>query len=477
LAARDRWREAYQTVLERASECHARLGEYDRALERCEEALKRAPLREGLYRQKMLYHSLAGQPEEALKTYADCVKTLKDELNLIPSSDIRILYEQILRGEHAQEAVDYPAHASQLHHNLPLPVTSFIGREWELAEVKELLAAHQLVTLTGAGGCGKSRLALQVAADLAKNFAHGVCWVELAPLFESSDLVPSAVATALGVVPPPDVPVVNAISNYLNGRQLLLVLDGCEHLVEICASLVSALLRTHPTLKVLVTSRSPLGIEGEVVWRVPPLSLPDPGQLSGAGAEVSALLQYDAVRLFVKRASLAQPGFALTSENAFTVISICRALDGLPLAIELAAKQLRVMCVNELAARLDAHFFELLGNGSRTILSHHQSLRASLDWSFRTLLERERICLERLAGFKEEFTFAEIMAVHGEAGIAEDEIWTLLTGLVDKSLVLADTSGEPTRYRLLGVVRRYVQEALRESGDSKKIVNSAPVAV
>jgi predicted ATPase len=187
-------------------------------------------------------------------------------------------------------------------------------------------------------------------------------------------------------------------------------------------------------------------------------------------------LQHDAVRLFVERASLTQPGFALTSENALIVISICRQLDGLPLAIELAAKQLRVMCDTELAARLDAHFFALLTEGNRTALPHHQSLRASIDWSFDLLSERERICLERLAGF-EDFTLEEIKKICRGASTAEDDVWKLLTSLVDKSLVLADTSGEPTRYRLLGVVRRYVQEALRESGESKKIINSATVVV
>ena len=353
----------------------------------------------------------------------------------------------------------------ELPNNLPQQVTSFIGREKEIGEVKTLLDKTRLLTLTGSGGCGKTRLSLQVAADVLENYPDGVWLVELASLCDSS-LVPQSVAQVLGVTEEPDKPLVQTLVAALKDRKMLLVLDNCEHVLSVCARLVDTLIRACPTLKVLASSREGLGIAGETVYRIPPLSLPDLKHT----ATPASLSMYEAVRLFVDRAVAVLPAFVVTNQNAPALASLCHRLDGIPLAIELAAARVRSMSVEEINSKLD-NCFRLLTGGSRTALPRQQTLRALIDWSYDLLSDQKKTVLCRLSVFAGGWTLAAAEQVGvGESlsgeGIEDWEMLDLLTSLVDKSLVFAQTQGEATRYGLLETVRQYARDRLAESGES-----------
>jgi predicted ATPase/class 3 adenylate cyclase/DNA-binding CsgD family transcriptional regulator len=346
-----------------------------------------------------------------------------------------------------------------LPNNLPLQLTSFVGREREIAEVKRLLTNTRLLTLTGIGGAGKTRLALQVAAEVLENFRDGVWLVELARLFDG-ELVPKTVGLTLGMREEVGRPVLDTLIDHLRTKHLLIVLDNCEHLIEACAILSEALLRAIPTLHILATSREPLGIGGETNWRVPPLSLPDTKRLP----PLESLTQYEAVQLFIERAVSVQPGFALTSSNALAVAQICQQLDGIPLAIELAAARVKMLSVEQIALRLDERFLLLTG-GSRTALPRQQTLRATIDWSYELLAEAEQALLRRLSVFAGGWTLEAAEAVCAGEKIKPHEVLDLLTQLINKSLVLADEQEGEVRYQLLETMRSYAAEKLREAGE------------
>ena len=351
--------------------------------------------------------------------------------------------------------------------NLPLEVSSFVGREEELAEVGRLLAGAHVLTLVGAGGSGKTRLALRAAREATGSFADGVWLVELAPLADPS-LVPEAVAGVLGVREQPGLSTVEALTRYLQDRKVLLLLDNCEHLVDACAVLVDALLPWCPRLRVLATSREALRVDGERVWTIPPLAAPDPE----SPPDPDALGRNEAVGLFVERASAVAPAFALGAENAAAVASVCVRLDGLPLAIELAAARMRVLSVAQISSRLD-DCFSLLTDGGRTALPRHKTLRAAMDWSHDLLPEDERILFRRLSVFAGSWTLSAAEEVCAGDGFEEDDTLDLLSHLVDKSLVLVtDEGGSPSgeaRYRILEPVRQYASEKLAGSGETREI--------
>jgi predicted ATPase/DNA-binding CsgD family transcriptional regulator len=344
--------------------------------------------------------------------------------------------------------------------NLPIQLTSFIGREREISEVKHLLLGTRLVTLIGVGGCGKTRLALQVANGLLGEFADGVWMVNLAPLSDPA-LVPQAVATALGIPEQPGRALKDTLADALRPRVLLLLLDNCEHVLSSCAQLADALLRDCPDLRILTTSREPLGIAGEIRWRVPPLSLPDLQHLPPK----EGLTRYDAVRLFLERAVAADSTFAMTDSSARAVADICQQLDGIPLAIELAAPWVRVLTVEQIIARL-CDRFQLQMSGSRMALPRHQTLRAAIDWSYDLLSEKERILLNRLSVFRGGCTLEAAEAVCSGSGMELPDILNSLTQLVDKSLVSVETHGGEARYRLLETIRQYGRDRLMESGEA-----------
>lgn len=350
-----------------------------------------------------------------------------------------------------------------LSHNLPAQLTSFVGREAAIVHVRGLLAGGggaRLVTLIGAGGAGKTRLALQVAADLLDEYPDGVWLAELAALADPA-LVPHAVAAAVGVHEQADRTLMATLQEALRPRQLLLVLDNCEHLVTACAAVAEALLRSCPHLRILATSRELIGIGGEIAWRVPSLDLPE----AGPSLALDQVARAEAVRLFVERAAAARPGFALTAENAPAVLQICQRLDGMPLAIELAAARMRVMSAQQIAARLDDRF-RLLTGGSRVALPRQQTLRGALDWSHALLAAEEQVLFRRLAVFAGGWSLDAAEAVCAAGGITAGDVVDLLGRLVDKSLVWVDEQEEGPRYRLLETIREYAAEKLEAAGEA-----------
>jgi predicted ATPase/class 3 adenylate cyclase len=371
-------------------------------------------------------------------------------------------------------------------HNLPAQVTSFIGREQAMTKVKELLSTTRLLTLTGSGGCGKTRLAQQVAAELLEEYADGVWLVELAPLADPA-LVPQAVATPLGLREQPGIPLLQTLAEALKSKRLLLILDNCEHLLAACAALVEGLLRSCPQVQILASSREGLNIPGEQTYHVPSLSLPplvesgkwrvesptktdptDPSGLSTLNPQLSTLLSSEAVQLFVDRAVAGQSTFAVTPQNAPAIAQVCRRLDGIPLAIELAAARVRSLPVEQITARLDDRF-RLLTGGSRTALPRQQTLRALIDWSYDLLAETERALLRRLSVFAGGWTLQAAEAVCAGEVIEAYEVLDLLSRLVDKSLVVYEERHGEGRYRLLETVRQYSRDRLLEAGEAARV--------
>ncbi len=376
-----------------------------------------------------------------------------------PSPETLALLDSIT-SDPAKEAV----HAG--YTNLPNPLTSFVGRESELAAVSRLFLAGclpqngaRLVTLTGAGGSGKTRLAIQLARSLLPSYRHGAWWVDLSSLADAS-LVPDTVLAALGVAPPPGLPPTQALLGYLRSRTLLLALDNCEHLAEACAHLVAAILQASPGVQVLATSREPLGVPGEQLWPVPTFAVPAVGD-NRHHTDAETLLSYDAVRLFVERARMHRPAFSLGEQNADQVAEICRRLDGIPLAIELAAARVRTMEVSDVLVRLQNRL-RLLAAGSTLAPPRQQTLRASIDWSYNLLSPAECRLLQRLAVFVGGCTLAAAEAVCADDALPVDEIVDLLGHLVDRSLVIA----EGGRYRFLETIREYALERLNDTGEA-----------
>lgn len=332
---------------------------------------------------------------------------------------------------------------SVVSQRLPAQLTSFVGRDAEMREVRGLLAQHRFVTLTGAGGAGKTRLAVQIAASVAADYADGIWYVDLAPLADA-DLVPITTARALGLPDQPGRSPEKCLLQFVGDRHMLVVLDNCEHVLDASAGLTGALLGGCPRLTVLATSREPIGVSGEVTWRVPSLSFDD-----------------DATRLFADRASNARPGFTVDEDNAAAVYEICRRLDGMPLAIELAAARVRALSPHEILAGLQDRF-RLLTGGSRTSVRRQQTLRASVDWSHALLTEPERILFRRLGVFMGGFDLDACRKVVCDQDLASHQVLDVLALLIDKSLVTAESAGGPMRYRLLETIRQYAQEKLGE---------------
>ena len=361
---------------------------------------------------------------------------------------------------------DFPQLATQSRsqHNLPRQLTRFIGRRKETAEVKALLEDASLVTLTGSGGVGKTRLSIQVAEEMLESFPQGIWYVELAPISDPV-LVARTVARELGLFEEPNRSIEDTLTLLLRSRKTLIVLDNCEHLIDACVQLVNLLLHACPKLKILISSREALGVEGEVVYRVPSLPIPDIRQ---AGS-LDAIREAEAVKLFVERGRSVLPSFQLTPQNAPNVVQICQRLDGIPLAIELAAARLNMLSTEQLAARLDKAF-RLLTGGSRSALPRQQTLRAAIDWSYQLLSQQERCLLLRLAVFSGGCLLEAAEAVCSGDGLEKDDILDLLSNLVNKSVVLVEfMQGQERRYRLLETVRQYAREKLYDSGESEKL--------
>jgi predicted ATPase/class 3 adenylate cyclase len=382
------------------------------------------------------------------------------------------LFQLVLGGLPGLPA-DFPPLATldAHHHNLPIQLTSFVGRVHELNELRPLLLAHRLLTLTGPGGIGKTRLALRLAADVVESFGDGVWLVELAPLADPT-LVPHAVAAALGVREQPGRSILDILVDALRAKSLLLFLDNCEHLIDACAHLVETLLRAAPSLRILASSREALGIAGETAYRVPSLPLPDRGQ----PRNLDALARNDCVLLFVEQAAATHPDFGLTTTNAPAIAEIGRRLDGIPLAIELAAARTKVLPPEQIAARLDDRF-RLLTGGRRTALPRHQTLLALIEWSHDLLSEAERTLLRRLSVFAGGWSLEAAQAVGGDSLGAADQgedvpnVLEALANLAEKSLVEVEAAPDATegRYRLLETIRQYARDKLLATGEAEAV--------
>jgi len=381
-----------------------------------------------------------------------------DAIATIPGHGYRFTLNLVQDDESAPAAPSQQAAPAK--HNLPEQLSSFVGRMRELAEIKALLQKTRLLTLVGLGGMGKTRLSLEAAADVVGEYPDGVWFVELAPLTDAK-LVAQAVATVLGVREEPGRPVLEAVLKHVKERRLLLLLDSCEHLVQACAEFAKQFLQSGPHLQILATSRERLNLGGETTYPVPALAMSEPDP----AIALDALSRYEAVHLFVDRAKAAQPAFRLTHQNAAAVADICHRVDGIPLAIELAAARVRAMSVEKIAERLGDRF-HLLTRGDRTALPHRQTLRALIDWSHEHLTGNERALLRRLTVFPGTFTLEAAEAVGAGGDVAEADVLDLLTELIEKSMVVVESMGE--RYRLLDTVREYAQGQLDESGERER---------
>ncbi len=363
--------------------------------------------------------------------------------------------EHVYQLVHPKLRQDFPALRSleATPNNLPQQVTSFIGRERELADAKRLLEGTRLLTLLGMGGLGKTRLSLQIAADVLDKYPDGVWFIDLAPIKDPA-LVTATAAQVLAIHEEPGKPLIQTLCAHIQGHKLLFVLDNCEHLVSACASLAEELLRSAPGVRILATSREGLHIRGEQTYPVLPLAVPD------RKADAGTLLRSDAVQLFVERARLQKPDFSVTEREAPEVAELCARLDGIPLALELAAARLRSMSVSDINARLHNRF-KLLTGGSRTALERQQTLYALVNWSYDLLQENEQIVLDRLSVFAGGFDLQAAEAVCGAEPLAPEDVLDLVTSLIEKSLVMVAPVGETSRYGLLETIREFAHEHLR----------------
>jgi len=467
LVERERLRQTFLVGLEKLVVLLEQAEEYVAGIGYAQRLLRHDPLHEAAYQHLMRLHARSGDRASVVRAYHTCVTVLARELSVEPSPATTEIYGQL---RHMETQSPPPATrptslgAGDRRDNLPIALSSFIGRTRELAEVRRLLGTTRLVALTGAGGGGKTRLALAVATAVVPEYPDGVWLVELAALTDRAQVV-QAVAAALGVCEEPQRPLTATLVDALRARTLLLVLDNCEHLLDSCAQLATTLLSACPRLRILATSREALGVAGETSWLVPSLSLPDPQHVLTR----MELVEAEAVGLFVERAAAALPTFRLTPENASDVVQVCRRLDGIPLAIELAAARVKVLSMAQLAARLD-DCFRLLSAGGWTAVPRQQSLRATIDWSYALLAEPERALFRRLSVFAGGWTLEAAEVVCAGDCLAGDEVLEALAHLVDKSLVVVERQdGGPVRYRLLEAVRQYSHEKLRESGEAESI--------
>jgi predicted ATPase/DNA-binding SARP family transcriptional activator len=413
----------------------------------------------------MSAHAAKGDMSKVAATYERYVKSLR-EFGIEPSKQTKELYENLKSGKDIPKPmlISTKLIAKEISSNIPVPLTSFIGREKELKEIARVLSSSRLLTLTGPGGVGKTRLAIQTANDANKKFKDCVFWVDLVGLSDEN-LIPQEIAQSLNIREISNEPLIETLKTHLKPKQILIVLDNCEHLIRACAEYAEQLLAACPKLKVLATSVEALGLFNERTWQVPSLPLPEmQGPLS-----LKDLKEFASIELFYERANNAKSGFVWDGRNAAPVAQICRRLDGIPLAIELAAARIKVLSVDEIAGRLDDRF-SLLTAGSRTAIPRHQTLRATIDWSYDLLTEPERILLRRLSVFAGAFTLEAAEAVCSQ-GMKQSDILDLLGRLVDKSLVIVESDSEvgDTRYRLLETIRQYALEKLVETGEASVI--------
>jgi predicted ATPase/DNA-binding SARP family transcriptional activator len=467
-------------ALEEQAETRLALGEHRALVSELGALVAQYPLRERLRATQLHALYRAGRQSEALESYGELRNRLREDLGLDPSSELTGLHQAILEQDPALNASCPPASPPRPRTNLPASLTSLVGRTEAITKVCSLLGSNRLVTLTGPGGVGKTRLALETATQLLDSFSDGVWVVELAALDPPSDTALSVVkvvdaltatlnirddTTATGPrskTSPEET--IERLASALRTRQLLLVLDNCEHVIEQVARLSELLLRAASRLRLLVTSRNRLGLTAEALWTVPPLELPDPAVDTDPGA----LHRSSAVQLFLQRVRAVVPHFQLGADNGHAVATICRRLDGIPLALELAATRVRALGVHELAARLDDRF-RLLAIGTRGAPPRQQTLQAMIDWSWELLTEPERTVLRRLAVHADGCTLQAAEAVCAGDNVRPSDVVDLLARLIDHSLVVVTDGAGGIRYRLLESIADYCLERLRAAGEFERV--------
>ena len=478
ITERDAREKAYLDALETLAAQAAESKDVEKEARVLRRIVSAAPWRETAQYSLMTTLAASGDRAGAMLVYRQFRLRLHEELQSEPEAETTALYQRL------REATRLPARqktrdtgATELAptetiRHLPRPLSGLVGRKQELEEITAHLLRTRLLTLTGVGGVGKTRLAIATAERTLPDSPEGVWFVDLAPLVEAR-FVEIAVATKMGLREDPKRPLIETLTDYLAPRRLLLVLDNCEHLLPGCAQFVNRLLQGCPHLRILATSRQTLGVRGEIAWRVPSLSLP-PANGGGATHErlpplTLSLLESDAARLFLERAMEASPVFALTDRNAGAVAQICRRLDGIPLAIELAAVRVKVLSVEQIARRLD-RAFTLLTGGSASELPRHQTLRAMVDGSYALLSKTERALLNRLSVFAGGWTLEAAETVCAGNGIEEEQVLELLSGLADKSLVVVEKETDgAVRFRLLDTLRQYGEEKLQEAAGTERV--------
>jgi predicted ATPase/DNA-binding SARP family transcriptional activator len=456
-------RESVASALQRLVLLHKASARFSEAVEYARQWVRLDQLDEEAHRALIELYARQGQRAMALRQYEDCTRILRDELGTPPDKDTIEIYNSVRDGSFGggpAERLAVPVH------NLPRQLSDFIGRKREIEKIKLLLREHRLVTLSGVGGCGKTRLALEVASQILDELTGGVRFVDLTTVSDPSAL-PMKIAAVLGLVEQPDLLLSRALTEYLRTKQILIIIDNCEHVLAACAETTDHLLRECGEVRILATSREPLATEGEIVWRVPSLSMPDSGKQGKT--RLSELREYESVQLFVSRAQSVSSGFVVTEENASCLAEICARLDGIPLAIELAAARARGISLQEICARLGDRL-TLLTSDRKVVLARHQTLRAAIDWSFDLLDEEERVLFRRLAVFTGGCTLDAVEATCADHGLQRtrvglDSIADIITHLVDKSLVLMDCG----RYRMLDMIRQYSAEKLQEAGEDSDL--------
>ncbi len=432
--------------------------EYPQAIALAQRVLEIDRAHEAAHQHLMFLYVVTGKRAAALAQYNACERALRDELAVEPSAETRALVEWIRQTPSAHSLTGQIT-------NLPIPLSSFVGRQTQVQRVKEMLRAPQTraLTLLGAGGSGKTRLAIQVGTELLGEYADGIWWIELAALNDSA-LVLQAIARALGVRETRGESLAETLLDFLRTRNALLLLDNCEHLIGACARVTDEILAHCAQVKILATSREALNVHGEAVYQVPTLGVPHTETVSLA----ALLLEFEAVRLFVERARGVNAQFALTEQNAFAVAQIVRQLDGIPLAIELAAARVNALTAEQIAARLDDRF-ALLSQGARTALPRQKTLRALIDWSYDLLNEAERALFRRLCIFAGGWTLDAAETICGEPTAKASAVLDLLTRLVDKSLVIFDGQDSDGRYRFLETIREYAAERLESEREAETV--------
>jgi len=380
----------------------------------------------------------------------------------IPVSPDQVTGKEIQADIDERQGKNKPAEEKK--HNIPVSATSFVGREKEIKEVSDLLHENRLVTLTGSGGCGKTRLSQEIATNLLKEYNDGVWFIDLAPITDPN-LVAKEIIRVLKIQEEPGKAIIETLTENIKNSSLLILLDNCEHLIQVCAEITDKLLRSVNNLRILSTSREALNISGEVVWRIPSLSCPDPG----SEKDIKKVQQYEAIRLFIDRAASGKPGFTLNPQNVSPIVQICRRFEGIPLAIELAATRIRHMGPEIILERLEDQF-RILYSSSRTAPARQQTLKAAIDWSYTLLSEPEQILFNRLSVFAGNFSLEAVKDVCSDKELDKENILLFLSQLVDKSLVIADNQeDESVRYRCLMPLQQYSLQKLIESGKEEKL--------